>query len=528
MRVDPGGEVVVDPKTIQHPRRQGTSVTVPLPADLDLDPARWALGAALVNPHATISVDNLGYDGEDSEDSDSILYKSAGQDWSKWTPSKPASRTGTTRTHSRPWSTHTSIKPVPAARTCRLASSSPNSTGCRAAPNRSASGRSRLVSPACRSSPAATETIKALHAAMCSAAKSTPPSRLGPVDPEHYRAMLDAEYGVHRGRFWHATTKTVVGGVPWIIEVAVAGTVIPGRTHFAVNHGPAFGDPLGRTNLLIGDRYQVGAASTLICRPRRPNQAAVLHVICAATQFVDKGKVALVVPREVADVAAKALSTATKTLQREAELRRKDARKAERAAQRAERIDRCDIKDAVFEVLPDAKEAAGDIVAARTLFYQVRPRIQNLTDAKLDYRYFSQILLPEYERTVGPLAGLFYEARGEIHHPHDGQVIRLGTREVEAYIRPTWQFDKILYVEKMGLAAQLAPYQLGQRYDMAIIFGQGYAATACRDLLARSDIRDMKIFVLHDADIGGYNIARTLGRPPGGCLTIRSMLSTSD
>ena len=29
--------------------------------------------------------------------------------------------------------------------------------------------------------------------------------------------------------------------------------------------------------------------------------------------------------------------------------------------------------------------------------------------------------------------------------------------------------------------------------------------------MARSDIRDMKIFVLHDADINGYNIARTLG-----------------
>ena len=34
---------------------------------------------------------------------------------------------------------------------------------------------------------------------------------------------------------------------------------------------------------------------------------------------------------------------------------------------------------------------------------------------------------------------------------------------------------------------------------------------ACRDLLARSEFRDMTIFVLHDADIDGYNIARTLG-----------------
>ena len=213
-----------------------------------------------------------------------------------------------------------------------------------------------------------------------------------------------------------------------------------------------------------------------------------------------------------------ALDGATKTLRREAEKRRKDARKAERAerhareeAARAELREQWSIKDAVYEVLPEAKAAAGHVVAARTLFYKVRPLIQQFTDKELDYRYFSQTLLPQYERTIAPLPGLYYEPRGELHHPHDGRVIPLGTREVEEYTLPPWQFDKILYIEKKGLRAQLEPYQLGERYDMAVIGGQGYAVKACRDLLARSDIRDMKIFVLHDADLDGYNIARTLG-----------------
>jgi DNA topoisomerase VI subunit B len=63
--VDPAGQVVVDHKKNQHrrPGRLGTSVTVPLPADLEIDPARWALGCALVNPHATIGVNNQAYDG---------------------------------------------------------------------------------------------------------------------------------------------------------------------------------------------------------------------------------------------------------------------------------------------------------------------------------------------------------------------------------------------------------------------------------------------------------------------------------
>jgi hypothetical protein len=33
---------------------------------------------------------------------------------------------------------------------------------------------------------------------------------------------------------------------------------------------------------------------------------------------------------------------------------------------------------------------------------------------------------------------------------------------VEEYDPPPWQFDKVLYVEKTGLQAQLARYQIGQ------------------------------------------------------------------
>ena len=126
------------------------------------------------------------------------------------------------------------------------------------------------------------------------------------------------------------------------------------------------------------------------------------------------------------------------------------------------------MKDAVFEVLRDAKAAAGLIVAIRTLFYKVRPLVQKYTDKTLDYDYFSQTLVPEYSSaTIEALEGLYYEARGELHHPHDGTVTQLGTREVRDYTLPQWQFDKVLYIEKTGLQAQLAPYQLGQKYDMA-------------------------------------------------------------
>ncbi len=89
-------------------------------------------------------------------------------------------------------------------------------------------------------------------------------------------------------------------------------------------------------------------------------------------------------------------------------------------------------------------------------------------------------------------------------------MIQLGTREVEAYIPPSWQFDKVLYIEKAGLEAQLAPYEIGQRYDMALIYGKGIRRPRA-ETCWRSRRSDMKIFVLHDADIDGYDIARTLG-----------------
>jgi len=320
--------------------------------------------------------------------------------------------------------------------------------------------------------------------------------------------------------FWYKTANlTDDDGVPWVIEVAVADIAEPGRTWCACNHSPSLDDPLGRTWLESSGVYTEGVKSFLAHADIKPHShhAVAVHVICAATQFVDKGKVALVVPPAVAQAAAKALAAATKVLRQEAEQRRKDARKAEQAerrrreaAAREEQKKEWTVKAAVFAVMLDAKAAAGVIVAIRTLFYKVRPRIQKLTDKPLGYDNFSQKLVPEFQRLYGKLTGLYYEARGKLYHPHDGKVTPLGTREVEDYELPPWQFDKVLFVEKEGLEAQLAPYQLGQKYDMAIIYSKGYAVEACRNLLARTEFREMTIFVLHDADIDGYNIARTL------------------
>jgi DNA topoisomerase VI subunit B len=72
VNIDATGDVVVTHNTATSDRMVGTSVTVPLPADMTVDPQRWACGAALVNPDAVITAINPAYSGDDNEP---VFYK---------------------------------------------------------------------------------------------------------------------------------------------------------------------------------------------------------------------------------------------------------------------------------------------------------------------------------------------------------------------------------------------------------------------------------------------------------------------
>ncbi len=74
------GDVAVVHDTTECSRTAGTSVTVPLPAEMDIDPGRWAAGAALVNPHAAITVIKPDYSDDGGAP---VFYKPSGLAWSK-------------------------------------------------------------------------------------------------------------------------------------------------------------------------------------------------------------------------------------------------------------------------------------------------------------------------------------------------------------------------------------------------------------------------------------------------------------
>ena len=507
--IDRGGDVVVTHETTASDRTVGTSVTVPLPARLEVDAQRWAYGAALVNPHATLSAINQD---QANSDENRILYKCPGQAWSKWKPSQPSSP------H---WYDRAAFSALVHSY-IRTGVAKPLGSFIGEFDGLSGSAKQRTVRA---SVPGTThlsdlqdrdDLTADLHQAMLQHAKPTVPKRLGPVGEDHLRTMLDSEYGVKR--LWFKSATIADDGIPWIVEVAVADTVRPGQHLVRVQPCPVVRRPAGPHGVRHGRHlcHRRGVVPQGRRRNQRrgpqPRRRRPRHLRRAAVHGQGQGR-----SRRSASRRGLRGSGAGQGHQGAAEGGRAAAQERQQSGTSTRRgstqatTEQWSVKEAVFEVLVEAKEAAGHIVAARTLYYKVRPLVQKYTDEELKYSYFAQTLLPDYQREYGPLEGLYYEARGELHHPHDTTVTPLGTREVEDYKLPPWQFDKILYIEKTGLKTQLAPYRLGQKYDMAVIYGKGYSPTACRNLLARPDIRDMKLFVLHDADINGYDIARTLG-----------------
>jgi hypothetical protein len=370
--------------------------------------------------------------------------------------------------------------------------------------------------------------IAELLAAMQSVATKLPrPAFLGFVGREHFERCFDA-WGGGLIRAWYRRLEVTHEGLPYVVEAAVAETAKRcGGAFSGVNFSPTFADPLADSRLAWQKIYSFGFHGFLERAHALPyggegvTTAAALHVVCPHLSVQDKGKTKVDLPAPVAAHVAEVLWLVTKDLFREGERRKRDAARQERADRERRREDEAGNEDvplnqAVELVMPEAvgKATGGGAypVSAHTLFYHVRPLVQAYnTRRQLKPHYFEQKLLPRYQRRHGVIPGLYYEPRGTLYEPHSGRVVPLGTREVSDYRFPSWLYDGILYVEKKGLWPVLQQARLAERFDIAIVAGEGYATEACRVLFANAEKgRDYRLWVQHDADPYGYNIARTL------------------
>src|SRR5215207_6444309 len=198
----------------------------------------------------------------------------------------------------------------------------------------------------------------------------------------------------------------------------------------------------------------------------------------------------------------------------------KEAKRQERAARAPRKsyyapIQRTPQKYIVFGVLPEAIQNAGSTFSTRDLYYAVRPLAYAHYDwddsKRLEYNYFAQTLVTEYEENHGRIPGRWSDPRGHLHEPHTGEsIVALGTREVLNYEFPKYTYDKILSVEKEGEWPKLKAARLAERYDMAIASAKGYPVEAVRELFSRAEGGEYQLFCFHDADLDGYNIARVM------------------
>jgi hypothetical protein len=202
----------------------------------------------------------------------------------------------------------------------------------------------------------------------------------------------------------------------------------------------------------------------------------------------------------------------------------------------AKAMSKATIKGLIFEVLPGALEdyrreqaELGNqegIVRSRRLYYKVRTRYKNhpqrprhrekynpLTGelSAITYHYFQTNLLPAYQREYGEIPNLEHDPRGHMYEPHSGDRMELSTNTVKTYRIPRYQYNKVLYIEKEGQLDDMIPNRLAERFDMFICGGKGYATEASRDLLAIfGKEHHYDLYVMHDADPFGFNIAATL------------------
>jgi hypothetical protein len=170
------------------------------------------------------------------------------------------------------------------------------------------------------------------------------------------------------------------------------------------------------------------------------------------------------------------------------------------------------ILDALDAAVAKASEGGTYRYSLRQLFYAVRPYAIEALGEEPKYDYFARVIT-DHEAALGQdLPGMYRDARGTLYHPHTQETIPLGTLAAEAYKRPAYTFNKILYCEKEGFFPNLIDAGFPERHDCALMTSKGFASRAARDVLDRlgDTAEELQVFCIHDGDAAGTMIFQSL------------------
>lgn len=197
---------------------------------------------------------------------------------------------------------------------------------------------------------------------------------------------------------------------------------------------------------------------------------------------------------------------------------------------------RISVRDAAFEVMEAAYNKASSngryYANARQIMYAARPAILEQTgDRELKSAYFTQTLLKDYLEEYTPGWKVVWDARGHLVEPYTKSQISLGGSAVREYTAawfskidmdppdidemidtkgPANRFNNALFIEKEGFSEILADARFPERYSMALMSTKGIPVAAACDLIEALVSNDVRVFVLHDFDLAGFKILRTL------------------
>jgi hypothetical protein len=197
-------------------------------------------------------------------------------------------------------------------------------------------------------------------------------------------------------------------------------------------------------------------------------------------------------------------------------------------------------RDVAFDVMEQAynhASANGRYYAnARQIMYAARPlMLAKEPSLSLDGKfsvYFTQVILKDYLEEHSPGWKVVWDARGHLIEPYTGRVIGLGGIEVMKYIEswsskfkeqpeinienrirtagPVNRFSSALFIEKEGFTEILKDAGIQRRYDIALMSTKGLPVKAACDLANALAAKGVTIYVLHDFDLAGFKIVKTL------------------
>lgn len=201
---------------------------------------------------------------------------------------------------------------------------------------------------------------------------------------------------------------------------------------------------------------------------------------------------------------------------------------------------RASIRDTAFEVMEQAynhASANGKYYAnARQIMYAARPlMLAKQPSLPLDGNfsvYFTQALLKDYIEEYSPNWRVVWDARGHLVEPYTDKTVGLGGIEVVQYIGewtenfgetpdpdigervdtvgPVNRFGSALFIEKEGFAEILKDAGIGRKFDIAAMSTKGLPVKAACDLIGALEEHAVMVYVLHDFDLAGFKIVKTL------------------